>query len=181
MLTAQTTTRRWKNFFWISAGILALAALVGSITPHAIAQIRAALVREMDSPIRGVRQIENISPNFSSGSFSVTETITPSIPAGKKLFLQSISVHTFLTDLQSPMETRLTIRPGTIAQVYVLQTFQGAGDSGQRHFTGNAPINILVNPGETFDLFVFRTDNLGSSSLNFVRASIHGYLVDANP
>jgi hypothetical protein len=180
-MSTENTTRRWKNIFWISAGILALAALVGSVTPRAIAQIRAALVRDVDSPIRGTRQIENISPNFSSGAFSVTETITPSIPAGKKLFLQSISVHTFLTDSQSPMETRFTIRPGTIAQVYVPQTFQGAGDSGQRHFTGNANINILVNPGETFDLFVFRTDNVGSSSLNFVRASIHGYLVDANP
>jgi hypothetical protein len=173
--------QRWKKTFWISAGILALAAVVGSVTPRAIAQIRAALVRDMDSAIRGTRQVENVSPNFSFGSFSVTEPITPSIPAGKKLFLQAISVHTFLTDSQSPMETRLTLRPGTIAQVYVPQTFQGAGDSGQRHFTGNAAINILMNPGETMDLFVFRTDNLGSSSLNFVRASIIGYLVDANP
>ena len=173
--------KRWKKTFWISAAILALAALIGSITPQAIAQIRAALVRDMDSPIRGIRQIENITSNFPNGGFSFTESITPSIPAGKKLFVQSISIHTFLTDLQSPMETRLTVQPGTIARVYVPQTFQGAGDSGQRHFTGNATINILLNPGESLDLFLFRTDNLGSSSLNFIRASIIGYLVDANP
>ena len=173
--------KKWKNIFWVAAGILALSALVGSVAPRAIAQIRAALVREMDSPIRGTRQIENVTANFPNGGFSFTESITPSIPAGKKLFLQSISVHTFLTDSQSPMETRITLRPGTIAQVYVPQTFQGAGDSGQRHFTGNANINILLNPGESIDLFLFRTDNLGSSSLNFVRASIIGYLVDANP
>jgi hypothetical protein len=172
---------RWKNLFWVSAGLLALTALIGNVAPTAIAQVRAALMRDMDSPIRGTRQIENVSPNFNSGSFSVTETITPSIPTGKKLFVQSISVHTFLTDSQSPMETRLTIRPGTIGAVYVAQTFQGAGDSGQRHFTGNQDINILLNPGETMELFIFRTDNVGSSSLNFARASVIGYLVDANP
>lgn len=164
-----------------STRTLATAALLFCVSTPMAAQTRAAIVRDLDSPIRGIRQIENVSPNFSSGAFSVTESITPSIPAGKKLFLQSISVHTFLTDSQSPMETRLTIRPGTIAQVYVAQTFQGAGSSGQRHFTGNADINILLNPGETFDVFIFRTDNLGSSALNFARVSIIGYLVDANP
>jgi hypothetical protein len=173
--------QRWKKFFWISAGIAMLSLATTSFIPKAVAQIRAALVRDLDTPIRGTRYTENITPNFSSGAFSVTETITPSIPAGKKLFIQSISVHTFLTDVQSPMEMRITFRPGTIAQVYVPQVFQGAGDSGQRHFTGNADINFLMSPGETYDLFAFRTDNLGSASLNFVRASIIGYFVDATP
>jgi hypothetical protein len=173
--------QRWKNLFWISATILALTAAFGSVAPDAIAQIRAAMVRDLDSPIRGSRFTETVTPNFSANAFSLTETITPSIPAGKKLFLQSISVHTFLTDSQSPMETRVRFFPGSFAEVYVPQTFQGAGDSGQRHFTGNADINLLLNPGESINLFVFRTDNLGSSALNFARASIIGYFVDANP
>jgi hypothetical protein len=172
--------QRWRQVVFMAFGLVAGVVLAGSVTSTVVAQVRAALVRETDSFIRGTRYIENISPNFSTGSFSVTESITPSIPAGKKLVLQRVSVHTFLTDSQSPMETRLTIRPGTIGQIYVAQTFQGAGDSGQRHFTGNADLDVVINPGESFDVFLFRTDNLGSSALNFARASIFGYFVDAN-
>jgi hypothetical protein len=173
--------QRWKNFFWLSAGITMLALATTSFVPRAVAQIRAALVRDLDSPIRGIRHTENIFPNFGNGSFSVTETITPTIPNGKKLFVQSVSVHTFLTDSQSPMETRLRFQPGAFAQVYVQQTFQGAADAGQRHFTGNADINLLLNPGESIEVFLFRTDNVGSSSLNFARIGLIGYLVDATP
>jgi len=173
--------QRWKNFFWISAGLLMLVAVTGTIVPKAVAQIRAAMVRDLDSPIRGERSIENVVVTFPNNSFSLTEAITPSIPVGKKLVLQSVSLHTFLTDSQSPMETRLTLRPGTIGQIYVPQSFQGSGSSGQRHFTGNADINVALNTGESIELFMFRTDNVGSSSLNFTRVSVFGYLVDANP
>ena len=106
--------------------------------------------------------------------------MVPDIPAGKKLVLLRMFVHTFLTDSLSPMETRLTIGPGTIGQIFVSQTFQGTGGSGQQHFTGSADIDTVLTPGEMLTLFIFRTGNVGSSNLNFARASIFGYLVDAN-
>lgn len=37
-----------------------------------------------------------------------------------------------------------------------------------------------MSSGETITIFVFRTDNLGSISLNFARISLVGYLVDAS-
>lgn len=169
--------QRWKNAFWISAGILALAALVGSVTPHAIAQIRAALVRDLDSPIRGTRVVINETITFGTSSFSITGNITPSIPAGKRLFLQSASVHTLLTDGQAPMEVRVSISGDTVA--WVPQVLQ-AGAS-QTHFTGSAGINVLVNAGEVISVFAFRNNNLGGPSLNFTKIALTGYLVDANP
>jgi hypothetical protein len=158
-----------------------LAVLLGSVAPEAIAQIRAALVRDVDSPVRGIRHIENATPNFGSNAFSVTETITPAIPAGKKLFLQSAFVHTFLTDSQSVMEARVSIL-GVATIGYVPQVFQAASSTGgQRHFNGSADLDVVVNPGESISVFLFRNDNLGSSSLNFSRIVLVGYLVDANP
>lgn len=173
--------KRWKEFFWISAGILVLAVLLGGVTPHAIAQIRAALVRDMDSPIRGTLQVENETFTFATNSFSITETITPVIPAGKKLFLQAASVHTLLTDGQSPMEVRLSVA-GTGVVGYVDQEFQATSSSGgQRHFTGNLDLDILLSSGQGVTMFVFRNDNQGNSSLNFTRLVLKGYLVDINP
>jgi hypothetical protein len=178
--------QRWKNFVWISAGILIVGTIATSLAPEAIAQIRAALVRDMDGPVRGIRHVEEIDINLSSGQFLATETITPTIPAGKKFFVQSASVHLLLTDGQSPMETSLDFNssvPADHAIFYFDMDFQAAGSSSnpQRHFTGNLPINLLLSQGEDIRLRVFRNDDEGQSSLNFGNATIAGYLVDANP
>jgi hypothetical protein len=165
-----------KRAFWTVATALTLTALVGFTSP-ASAQ-RAALTRDVDGPIRGIRHVESVSPNFSSGAFSLTEVVTPVVPANKRLFIQSVSMHTYLTDGQGPMESRVTI--GSDLPIWVSQAFQAAG-SVQRHFTGNQSIDTLLAPGESITIFVFRNDNLGSASLNFVRVTIRGYLVDATP
>lgn len=132
------------------------------------------------SPARGTRVVLNESVNFAAGSFTVTGTIVPSIPAGKLLLLQRASLHTFLTDSQSPMEARLSITSvGAVA--YLDQTFQAVASAGQRHFNGNVDLDVVLSPGESLSLFIFRNNNLGSPSLNFSRVVITGYLVDANP
>ncbi|MCW5965566.1 MAG: hypothetical protein KIT83_16130 [Bryobacterales bacterium] len=174
-------TRRWKNLSWFCLAILAMALVISSVTPNAIAQIRASLVRDVDSPVRGIRHIENQNFSYPTGAFSVNGTITPVIPAGKKLVLQSASAHTILTDLQSSMEVRLGIS-GVGAIGYVPQVFQATSSSAgnQRHFTGDTALGVVLNPGEQVTVFVFRNNNLGTQALNFTRIVLVGYLVDAN-
>ena len=165
------------------AAAFVLAALLIPMAPApALAQVRAALTRDMDSPIRGTRFVELASIRFDAGTFSDSPTIAPVVPAGKKLFLQSVSMHTLLTDGQSLMEARLTVslQGSPIAKYWINQTFQAAGSS-QRHFTGNLDLNILLNAGEQISFFIFRNDNLGSAGLNFGKITLTGYLVDATP
>jgi hypothetical protein len=166
---------------WLAAAvtIAGLGALVAVGVPEAVAQVRAALVRDVDSHVRGTRFAQNAQAVFQNNSFSVTETLVPSIPVGKKLVLQSVSIHTLLTDNQGVMEARVSIlNPGLVARFWVNQELQ-AGAS-QRHFNGSQEINMVLEPGESIQVFLFRNDNLGSSSLNFSNISIAGYLVDAN-
>jgi hypothetical protein len=174
-------TMRHRRFVWGSLAVLVTIAITAVATPPAVAQIRAALVRDMDSPIRGTRHLINETPNFETGSFSVTETITPTIPAGKKLFVQNVSIHSFLTDGQSVMEARVSINNEAVA--YVPQDFQAqsSGANPQRHFNGTVDVNQVVNAGESLNVFIFRNGNDGSSGLNFARIVVNGYLVDVNP
>ena len=51
----------------------------------------------------------------------------------------------------------------------------------QRHYAGNQDLDILLNPGESLNMNLFRSDNLGSSSLNFFNVTVIGYFVDVNP
>jgi hypothetical protein len=177
------TMQRWKNFFWISAGIIALTAVAGVIAPSAIAQVRAALVRDMDSPIRGTRHNLMFSDLFAEGSEYLVITFAPSIPAGRKLFLQSISVHANLTDNQSIADARITLFNSGIhsGTVWVGMDFQAEDAFERRHFVGNEMINTLLNPGEQVSIQVRRSGSLGSFFGNGCEGSIIGYLVDANP
>jgi hypothetical protein len=172
--------RRWKQIAWVSFGLVGLILLVGSATSTAVAQVRAALVRETDSFIRGTRQNIDFSPNFPNSSAFASETITPNIPVGKKLVLQRIFINTALTNGQSPLDTRLILGAGAIGQVWVEQTLQGTSVSGQRRFTGSADIDVVLTAGESMHLFVVRSDDLGLNTSNFVSANVFGYLVDAN-
>lgn len=163
---------------------LAMVAATASLAPiqPASAQTRAAIVREVDSPMRGIRYSESVQITFSTGQFLVSQSITPAIPAGKKLYLQSVSTHTLLTDNQSLMEVRLTINPLVAARFWVSQEFQAAATGAanpQRHFTGNQELGVVLNPGETIEIRLFRNDDLGSSALNFSNVTVHGFFVDA--
>jgi hypothetical protein len=172
---------RRSQFVW---GLIAAFAIIGVtavVTPPALAQIRAALIRDMDSPVRGARHLINETFNFSSGSFTINDSITPVIPAGKRLFVQNISIHSFLTDSQSLMEARMSINADVV--VYVPQPFQAQSGGGnpQRHFNGTVEVNQVVNTGDTLNFFIFRNGDEGSSGTNFSRVVVNGYLVDANP
>ena len=171
-----------KSLLRATVGALTLT-LICAIPLPADAQVRAALTRDMDSVARGTRHVEMGQILFSTGQFNESSAITPAIPPGKRLLVQSISTHTVLTDNQSVMEFRLTITPGTVARFWIGQVFQAASTSGsnQRHFTGNLDVNMFINSGETLEFFVFRNDNLGQSSTNFSRFTVLGYLVDITP
>lgn len=172
--------KRWKNFLWISIGLLVLIALAGSIVPPALAQIRAALVRDLDTPIRGERFLYRFNGDFGTNAFGDTIILTPSVPAGKKLFMQSVGIHLLLTDGQAPMETSFRILSGELYRYWLDMDFQAAG-STQRHYTGKLDLNTMLLPTDTLTVFIFRNDNLGSSSLNFYTGTLTGYLVDQNP
>lgn len=160
-------------------GVLTVVLLAGLLTPPVVAQIRATLVRDLDGVARGVRHIENQNFTYPSGAFSVNGTITPAIPAGKMLVLQRVSAHSILTDGQSPMEVRLGVS-GVGAIGYVPQVLQATSTSSgnQRHFTGDADLDVVISAGESMTVFLFRNNNLGSASLNFTRIVLTGYLVD---
>lgn len=147
-----------------------LAVEVANAAPVPVQDVGPA-----ESPARGIRYVGNASTSFAAGSFSTTEVITPAIPPGKKLVLQTASIHTLLTDGQAVMEARLSVGSQPIA--YVPQVFQAAG-STQGHYTGNVTLDMTVSAGETLTMFLFRNDNLGSSALNFGRIALTGYFVD---
>ena len=170
--------QRWKNLVWLSAGVLALGVIITAVGPRAIAQIRAALVRDMDSPIRGTRFTTVATMAFANGMDGNVATITPTIPAGKKLFIQRVSTNGLLSDNQAFTLVVLDFSAG--GRFVVAQVLQATRVSSN-YYAGNQDIDVLMNPGESIDLTVTRNGTLGSDMHNGFTASLIGYLVDATP
>lgn len=164
----------------MAAFLVAVGVVSSVLNDRAIAQIRAALVREMDSSIRGVRHVERfLQPFFGGGSNSGVQTITPTVPAGKKLFLQSISLSTSLTGL-TPIQSRFIVNTGSAPIViYLDQRLQGTLTGWASFFAGNREINMLLNPGESIS--VSMSANSAATTSDYFEATVFGYLVDANP
>ena len=176
---------RRKNLVWISAAILA-GVLQGALAPEASAQ--PTTTRELDGPSRGDRYAERFSISFSVGTFKANETIAPEIPAGKKLFLQSVSMQTALTHDQSPYNVTVAIFQGLgrnpLGALYVdmdLQASAQTGDVTTRYFTGNRDINTVVNAGESFSVSFSRNGFQGVPRRNYCQVTFIGYFVDVDP
>jgi hypothetical protein len=177
----ENTMQRSKHAIWISASVLIAGAIATSLAPRAIAQARAALVRDLDSSVRGTRFDATLRIAFGSSPTRVGN-FSPTIPVGKKYVVQSVSVQWHLTDGQNPMETRVTFRssPHEQVNVFVDMDLQGV-NSRERQFTGNRDIDRVLLPGEVIDVALTRTDDLGDIAENFADVTILGYLVDSNP
>jgi hypothetical protein len=177
--------RRWKSIAWLAAGVLALGVTVTEVAPRAIAQIRAALVRDMDSPIRGTRYLKNDGFFYTAGGIQQRDvTITPVIPAGKKLFIQRISART--TSTTSVDSVRFSIcspdipSPPGCGILYIPVVPDGVGS-----FIANQDIGVLVAPGD--GVFMSLTVNalapgIGGNPPNpGINYTVIGYFVDATP
>jgi hypothetical protein len=161
----------------MAAFVVAVGVVSSVLNDRAFAQIRAALVRDMDSPVRGVRHFETLGNIFSGGV--AFHSLTPTVPAGKRFFIQSVSISTKLT-ATTPIETRFYVRMGsnhTSGLIYIDQRLQGTLNAAS-FFTGNRDINTLLNSGESISVDVSAAN---AASNDYFGATVSGYLVDANP
>jgi len=162
------------------------AVAMSTLSPRQLlAQVRAALIREMDSPIRGTRQMMRFTRSYPPGSGGSSGDLIPNVPAGKRFFLQSIFVQSTLNAGQRPVESQVVLIAGGGPSddiFWIPQTFQGAIDDIPIHFyTGNVTLNVLLNPGERIHFQFLRSDGLGAANTYGVEAEVIGYLVDATP
>lgn len=90
-----------KRLVWLAAGAVALGFIVQSVAVPAIAQIRAALVKDVDNPIRQPFTVTRLI-NIPAGDvfFSVNALV---VPVGKRAVLEHLACAGF-----TPSDTRIT-------------------------------------------------------------------------
>lgn len=177
-----------KNLVQLSTALLALGLIITSVAPlaivqsavaqSAIAQTRPTLVRDMDSPIRGIRFTAGLECSCEEGQDGCVATITPQIPEGKKLFIQRVSSNGLLPYDQMFRLVLLQFSAGgrfVIAQVPLDTT------KSSRTYAGNQDIDLLLEPGESIELTIVRSGTEGGEFVNGLNMTVFGYFVDATP
>jgi hypothetical protein len=169
-----------------SLGLLSMVVVLGGlmlsfVADNAIAQLRAALVKNVDEPGRMPYQ-EMVSYNGGSSPTCATSqfcipTFSP-VPAGKRLVVEHISAMIFVVNTGAP--NLFTFGQGfstNTGNVMILNhAFSLGGSIGSTNIWGiDRPVRVYYGPGEVPSV------KIGASApMGFVHnVSLHGYLIDA--
>lgn len=149
---------RWKVVLWTSLAALALAVVGSSFGPSVAAQVRAALVRDVDNPARQAVVIKNYTTT------SIFETVY-TVPAGKILVVEHMNCSALGTSLYAGLFVGPLTHQNIVYSVPVIST-----DSGVLVADGST--RLYLNGGTDLNLRVFTT--------NGTTCIVSGYTVDAS-
>ena len=131
-----------------------------------------ALVRDVDRPTaQPVRAIlsSTFQPNFGT---TTTFNSTFTVPFGKRLVIEFVTVNISLPNSQQAQFARLDT---TGFNQYITLTAMGNDSGGRASFVATHRIFVILEPGTVVEAFAVRNSGTESGT---VTMSISGYLVD---
>jgi hypothetical protein len=161
---------RWKNVLWISAATLALTLVAGSVAPTAIAQVRAALVRDADNPaLQPFRGIVGYTLNTLNEQRLIT-----TVPAGKRLVIEHISwIATNTAGQQIIFAGLRNSQFGTFIEHLKINPPHLSATSSLTLQEGSEDVKVYYEPGE--EVWISASKNAGNFSE--IHVNLHGYFV----
>jgi len=172
-----------KNKLLTFAGALALLALLGHFYAKPLLASVAALVRDVDN---GALQPVNFRIQVYESSADASATVEgPTVPAGKRLVVEDVSVFGFI-----PSSTALTgvwlVNHGGTANYLLVNPETGersvSTDGSSSQYGYNRTVKIYYDPGDVIEIQIFR-DSLTPgtpipTSTFLVNVYVHGYYVN---
>ena len=152
--------RRWQKLFWISVTVLAVVSLAGALARPAIAQIRAAVVKNIDEKGRIAYQAS--VPCIPDPPSPACNAVFPVVPANKRLVIEYVNGDFFKGPNLTPGAALTNTTTGT---GYAIPTFFRFAEN----YGISAPVLMFVDAGQQVSLRLFGPSGSGH---------IAGYVVD---
>jgi len=96
--------KKFRNYFWIACCFAVLGLVAGSFgAKPLLAQVRAALVSDVDNPARGAVQLRFQAVPYQGGSTSFYYDPQYVVAAGKRLVVDTLSVMSLFTNGTQPV------------------------------------------------------------------------------
>lgn len=158
---------------------LAQAVVVSNTTsnPVPVRTQGTVAVTSTDDPGR------NAFAFFQNDSFDSTEkshVVSFTVPAGKRLVIQSVSIETSLTTGVGQKLVLGSVQAqvnGHLEDYLMAPTFTGTLE-GRDIYVLSQPTTIYADAGT--DVHIFATRNATDSGINLMNASVQGYLIDCS-
>jgi len=157
--------------------ILAGATILGGMLAEpVIAQVRAALVKDVDNPARQSFAVNSSATNFPSNTSSVTVQLL-TVPAGKRAVIEHVSCIDFLATGNNFVRTQLqyTLGGTTQAVQFVHEFVGGSFASGVDVWSFSQPVRAYADPGTTISMTALRRSVSGTGG---IECELSGHYVD---
>lgn len=125
---------------------------------------------------QGARTAFAFFKNDSFGSPEDSHVISFTVPAGKRLVIQSVAVNGALAPGVKLVGTAVQAHVNGQLEDYIMApTFTGTTTGGRDFYIASQPATIYADGGTEVDVFATRDTMTGSGIMN---ASVQGYLID---
>jgi hypothetical protein len=174
-----------KNKLLTFAGALALLATLGHFYANPLlAQVRAALVSDVDNPARGFVQLRFVAPGSGGVGFYYDPQYL--VPAGKRLVIDTISAMSLQTNKSQPMHGLWLLEGPDAAScnsravfyspvVIMPLTYQGNDNNGDYVYGGLAHVQSFADSGHCVAMRI--DTNIAVSIFDSYQVTVSGHLV----
>ncbi len=172
-------SKNLKRLLALAVCLIVVATVVSITRNDVVAQIRAALIKNVDEPGRAPYQ-QSIEFDPASGSFTRFYLVSfPAVPAGKRLVVQHVSAMIGVTAGGQPdflaFGDFYTLNTNNFALVNPPWTSKSTAVGP--YWMADRDVLVYYEPGSTPKIKI-------GSSTDFSHANsilnVHGYLIDAN-
>ena len=168
---------KWQKHFFLAAAVITAAGLLGMFgAGSAIAQIRAALVNDINNPAHQPVRLA-FSEAIPNGEYQHSSGATPlyTVPAGKRLVIDYLYARAY-SDGGQTICVFLLQQSGLVEYQFPIEQKNTVGGISDRIFYhASTPVHIFYEPGWSVRVFSFR-NLLGGDA--WVDIRLTGYLVD---
>lgn len=169
--------KNWKAHLIIAALLLAAGTFLGGILAEPVwAQVRAALVKDVDNPSRQPFAADSNVTNFGTGAIDVSDPLL-TVPAGKRAVIEHLSCINFLEAGNNFVRMELRYRLGGILQTHqFVHTRVGVSFIGTVDiWSFSQPIRAYADPSTEISIYALRRLTSGSGG---IECQISGHYVD---
>jgi hypothetical protein len=157
--------------------VLAGATMLGAtLAEPAMAQVRAAFVKDLDNPARQPFAVNSGAINFPSSSTNLTQELL-TVPAGKRAVIEHVSCIDFLPTGINFVRMQLNYTlGGTAKAMQFVHDFVGSSfASGIDVWSFSQPVRAYADPGTVVSMTALRRSTSGTGG---IECELSGYYVD---
>jgi hypothetical protein len=172
--------KNWKAYLIIAAVIVAIGSVLGGVLSEpVVAQVRAALIKDVDSPARQPFAVGTTITDFAGGSNSLSDTVL-TVPAGKRAVVEHVSCINYIDTANNwiRFEMRYT-SAGAASKHQFVHTYVGPSfSSGIDIWSFSQPVRAYADPSTTITIAALRRSGSGAGG---IECYVSGHYVDNAP